>query len=142
QVISLLLDFHITPAPNSHHPPETPVQRRREGVRTIASAFRYQARPRPVLTLRRGLSNAIREALLKLQQVSVARVLDGLLLAGIEAGAGFTERMACQVLRVFGIGRRTVMAALQALTPDHKRIFQKELAPQNPPERLADAAKQ
>ena len=86
-VITLLLDVHVMQPAAAAHGPETESQRRREGLLTIRSAFRYSRR---IFSARGsrvfGLPNSIREKLLQTGQVAAARVLDGLLLSGIKAG--------------------------------------------------------
>ncbi len=136
-----LLDAHMIQQPDGSHAFETPDQRRREGLRTIASAFKQAARPRPALQPRvQGLPNTVRECLLQTGQVAAARVLDGLLMAGLRAGIQFTERVACEALRLFGIGRRTVQNALKAFTADAQPVFEPVQSPPNPPEEPAYAA--
>ncbi len=136
--IEALLNCHVVQPPNGSHPAETPEQRRQEGQRTLVSAFRYA--PRPCLQTqppKPGLPNAIRESLLQNGKVGVARLLDGLLLAGIDAKTWFTERIACEAVRIYGIGRRTVQAALKAL----QSLAQE--SPRNPPKKQdANAAKE
>lgn len=139
-VLDALLDVHVVQPPHRSHKPETPEQRRQEGSRTIQSAFRYAARSRLISKQIRGLPNAIRESLLQRSQVAVARVLDGLLMAGVQAGARFTERAACELLRIVGIGRRTVQAALKMFAPAEEPIFEQVQAPPNPPNHIAHAA--
>ena len=136
---ALLLDVHVVQPSSNRHQVETPQQRQHEGYQTIHSAFRYAVRPRTVSSKQAlgGLPNAIREALLQRKQSSVARVLDGLRFAGIESGRAITERVVCQVLRIFNIGRRTVQSALKSLNAAGHAIFE---TPRNPPKDDACAA--
>jgi hypothetical protein len=100
-------------------------KRYQEAVRTIRSAF---TRP-PTQSRKFGLHNRTREWLLQRSRVSAARVLDGLYLAGVEAGAALTERAVWDALKPFGIGRRAVMEALSTDLPDG-RLF---VSPPYPP---------
>jgi hypothetical protein len=125
---------------------ETFKTRHIEALRTIASAFtrpprknkkphRVDAAPEPVMhtgvgihtpdqsLANPGLVNSVREWMLNHGLTAAARVLDGLYLAGLKAGAVFTEREACSLLETFRIGRRSVMNALKALLPSGQRIF-------------------
>lgn len=138
--LDALVDVHVVQPPISQHVPETPVQRRQEAVKTITSAFGYQPKLRSFLAKIQGVPNTVREKLLQIKQAAVARVLDGLLLAGVSAGVHFTERAACEVLRIFGIGRRAVQAALKALAPSEQPVFERADPPRNPPEKNAHAA--
>lgn len=140
-VVDALLDAHVVQLPNGLHTPETPDQRRHEGLRTIDSAFAHPVRIRPALAVKvQGLPNSVREWFLQAKQTAAARVLDGLLMAGFRAGVHFTERVACEALRVFGIGRRAVQSALRAVTPDAQPIFEPVESPLDPPKELAFAA--
>ena len=132
EIQTLLLDVHVVQPPTNPHQVETPDQRRHEGRQTIQSAFRYSTRPSSYGKQQlRGLPNVVREALLQGKQSAVARVLDGLRLAGIDAGRLITERVACQALKVFNIGRRTVQAALKAVSETGKTIFESPQTPRN-----------
>lgn len=133
QAVRELLDCHAVQPPNGDHPRESVEQRRREGHATLNSAF---SRPARSSTLNgkqpAGLPNTIRERLLQLGLAAVARVLDGLLMAGLRAGQSFTEAAACHLLHAFRIGRRTVQAALNAAPVSAS-------APPNPPSARTDA---
>jgi hypothetical protein len=122
-----LLLVHVSQPPNGQHPVEIPEQRRREGQQTIASAFRYPKRPLRQTPIA-GLPNSVRESLLQTGQSAAARVLDGLRLAGIKAGALVTEKLMCHVLHVWGIGRRAVQAALKTITTLGQALFQEASA--------------
>ncbi len=114
-------------------------QRYAEAIRTIASA--YQRSPRRSAAESSSstpqLPNAIREALLQNRLTGVARVLDGLALTGLQPGAIFSEREACEHLATYGIGRRSVMAALKAEWAGARLI---PLAPPDTPQMPANAA--
>jgi hypothetical protein len=88
-----------------------------EALKTIESVFTRPPRRNSDAPCSR-VPNSIREALLKRGLVAVARVLDGLLVAGWKPGRIFTEREACVALTVCKIGRRTVMNALKAVLDD------------------------
>ena len=70
-----------------------------------------------------GVPNAVREILLSQGLGSAARVLDGFYMAGLKPGALFTERQACELLRQYGIGRRSIMVALKVILQDGARLF-------------------
>jgi hypothetical protein len=111
-------------------------QRYAEAVRTIASAFSRP--PRRWVPGVAGLGNVVRELLLQRGMASVARVLDGLYAAGLKAGQCFTERMACELLAAFRIGRRSVMVALRA-DAIFRCVSSDACPPLNPPQ-AANAA--
>jgi hypothetical protein len=116
QVTDTLLQVHVEMQITSrpHHVFNESVQsRQREGLRTIASVYRVPARPiyTPERTVQ--LPNAVREVLLQRQEGFLARVLDGLLMAGIRIGEWFSASRIVQVLGHLGIGRNTVYQALQ-----------------------------
>ena len=111
-----LLDAHVVQQATGSHVEEGLDQRRQEGLCTLASAFRYPPKPRlQSKASKPGLPNAIREALLQRDLVSIARLFDGLIMAGMERKTQFTEKAACDLVRAYGIGRRTVQAALRSL---------------------------
>lgn len=110
QALELL---HAGAPPTRPHAPETPAQRLREARATIASAYRRAPLRGVVRAGAQGLlPNAVRERLLQTGQAAAARVLEGLRAAGVSAGQLFTEKLACRLLRAYGIGRRAVQAAL------------------------------
>ncbi|MBZ0297843.1 MAG: bifunctional DNA primase/polymerase, partial [Anaerolineae bacterium] len=123
-VVEVLEPLHaVQPALGPHHA-ETVEQRRREAVRTIYSVFARPPRVRSFVTTTGGLPNTAREALLKQGLVSVARVVDGLLLLGGDIGQPVTESDLCELLQPCGIGRRTVQNALKAVLEGGESIFQ------------------
>jgi hypothetical protein len=131
------------PGPASH-PAETATRREREAARTIASAY---SQPPRILTPRTSdsqqLPNAIREKLLQLDLDRIAQILDGLLLAGFEAGSRFTAAQAYAALSRFGIGRNAVFAALKTILHDGQSVFVpvSPSSPLDPPSSHANAAK-
>lgn len=135
-VIDKLVEMHVVQPPNRQHMVETPHMRRREAVQTVYSAFRRPAR-KPLHKQTNGaIPNSIREKLLQSGHIAVARVLDGLLLAGMKSGMIFTERIACTLLKIYGIGRRAVQEALRASFPGGGWIFASitdTAPPVNPP---------
>ncbi len=132
--------------------------RMQEARRTIASVYSRPPRPMvdmsevgsvgiPTPTTKPGLLNAVREWLLGHKLAAAARVLDGLYMAGLKAGETFTERRACDLLRNFGIGRRSIMTALKSVLPDGKTLFDwrrnsdaSDSLPPDTPQSTADAA--
>ena len=111
QVEALLVGPHIA-QPGLR--PEPPQRRAAEARATIASVFKRAPRPlveqvRPV-----QLPNTVRERLLQNGQVQLARVLDGLYVAGCEPGQSFTAAAAYDMVAALGIGRNTVYAALRS----------------------------
>lgn len=118
QTAAALALVHAAAPPTAPHAPETPAQRLREARATIASAYRRAPQRSVVRAVVQGLlPNAVRERLLQTGQAAAARVLEGLRAAGVGAGQLFTEKLACHLLRAYGIGRRAVMAALGLRLP-------------------------
>ncbi len=144
EVVKKLVEIHIIQPPRSDHTRETPEMRRREAVQTIKSAFKRPARQPLRKAVNYAISNSIREKLLQMGCTAAARVLDGLLLAGIKAGMIFTERVACSLLKIYGIGRRAVQDAIRTIAPAGKHIFKAVKTaepPVNPPKtKTANAA--
>lgn len=116
----LLTNFIDTP-PLGPHSPETPAQRRAEGMSTIANA--YEA-PLKALSLYKGLPNAVREALLQQGQAGPARFMDALLLAGVRYGQEWTVTEAVEMVAPFGIGRRLVTTAVKWLRENYVQNLQ------------------
>ena len=122
QVESVLTPVHVAhPAP-ADHASETSQQRIHEAQRTIASAFKRPPRSVPQTDTQVGLPVSVREALLKLKLMPVLRVLDGLILKGIVAGARLTEKIITALLENI-IGRHSVLKALKACLPDGTPVF-------------------
>lgn len=111
---AVLAPVHSLQVPLKAHVFETVEQRRNEAEKTIHSAYRYRLNTR-VKVQKTQLPNSLREHLLQQGFAAVARVLEGLLAQGISAGKTFTERSASSALSVLGIGRRSVLKALQIL---------------------------
>ena len=97
------------------HVRETRSQRRVEALATIASVYSRKPQPRaPIEKAPFGqLPNAIREKLLQLKLDNVARVLDGLLMAGFKAGQSLNASDVYSAIGHFGIGRNTVYETLK-----------------------------
>lgn len=109
----VLLDYHVS-YPSNNPESESPYKRRGEGIRTIASVFSKPATVRRSQNRQqsRQLPNVLREYLLGHRHVNLARVLDGLLIAGLSAGDTFTTSDAVKKLAAMGIGRNTIYRAL------------------------------
>lgn len=131
QVASALMGTHVTQPPNGSHVPETTAQRMDEAGRTLDSVFKHPAKPRQRRDKSRlGLPNAVREYLMSLKLDNVARVLDGLILAGIRAGDAFTAGRAVELLAHMGIGKNAVYGALSAMLPNGQTVFAVSLMPE------------
>ncbi len=130
-VSSVLADVHAR-CPGRAPVRESYQSRLREGIRTIASAFKRPPRRRDDRAAV-GLSTAAREKLLQSGLVSAARVLDALYRVGHAQGALLTERQVCEAVQRFRIGRRAVMDAL-------KTLREKGWIPPGTPHSIADAA--
>lgn len=134
----------VQPAPPGHRP-ESHEQRYQEALRTLRSAYSRPPRRRRNSDANaeavevRGLPTAVREKLLQAGLAAAARVLDGLLLAGVQPGTRLTEREICQALADYAVGRRSVMAALRALLPDQQPVFRRE-SPASPRRATPQAA--
>ena len=115
---------HQPSAQNTHF--ESIRSRLTEATRTIVSVFSRIGHRVKVST--NVIPNAIREKLLQHDFVNVARVLDGLQLAGFKAGMQITINDAYAALKAFGIGRQALQMALNSVVP-----------PPSPPP-VADAA--
>ncbi|GAB4517575.1 MAG: hypothetical protein OHK0046_24270 [Anaerolineae bacterium] len=140
QIEQALLQAHVEQPPVTAHPPETPQQREAEGVNTIASAF-----TRPARKVQTGepkqpqLPNAVREWFLQHGLVNVARVLDGLLLKGVEVGQALTAGSVYDLLAELGIGRNTVFTVLNTVLESGQRLFELVFSPPAPPSLYANA---
>jgi len=129
QVVECLAEAHVCQPAAGEHRLETPEQRRREAVGTIASAFSRPARPRREVAV--GLPNTVREALLQLRQTATLRVLEGLQRRGVAPGQVFTYREAMQLLSGL-VGQWSIRQALAATTPDGQPIFSPSPRPPTP----------
>jgi hypothetical protein len=143
EVKQALVAAHANRSSTEIHHRETSRQREREAERTIASV--YKRPPRPVEDYEQAtfqLPNSIREKLLQCGMARVARVLDGLLLAGFGMGKAFTAAEAYAAVTKFGIGKNTVFAVLKTLWESSKAIFKMVTnpSPPYPPNPDANAA--
>jgi hypothetical protein len=87
-----------------------------------------------------GLLNSVREKLLEQGFTGAARVLDGLYLVGLKAGAVFTERQVCELLQPYHIGRRSIVSALKLVLADGLRLFTQVTDPLHTTPKQAGAA--
>ena len=116
---------------------ERPDQRRREGERTIRSAFSrparraHHARPRTD-----GLPNAVREYLAGHDRTYLIRVLDGLRLKGIQPGMPFTRKEALALLRGV-VGRDSIDKALKTLLSEEFKSLNPLATPNKTPNGVA-----
>jgi hypothetical protein len=145
-VIEKLATIHAS-QPASDGLSESFQVRHAEALRTIESVYSRPARPPMEAAISNeqheavgiptpsetnvvsGLLNSIREWLLGHAFAAAARVLDGLILAGLKIHSTFTERQACDLLQQYRVGRRSVMAALKTVLPDGKPLFEKITEP-------------
>ncbi len=128
----LLASAHADQPAAAGHRPESREQRYLEAVRTLRSAFSRPPRRRrdsDTAPPSPGLPTAVREKLLQNGLVAAARVLDGLLLAGVQPETALTERELGRRLAASGIGRRSILAALRANLPDGQPLFLRQNAP-------------
>jgi hypothetical protein len=117
QAESVLVQLHIDSAKGR----ESKKERQHEALATIRSAYsRSPAKPKVQAT---GLATSLREKLLKLEQVAVLRVLDGLLLRSVPVGAVCTERDIVEVLDGV-VGRYSILKALSAKFSDGTPFFE------------------
>jgi len=140
-VIAALAGAHSIEPPAGKHHLESPQRRHREAIRTIHSAFSRP--PKPVKqTKALNLCNSIREALFTMKQTCTARTLEGLRLHGVRPGMIFSRQQAVELLSGI-VGRDSVDAALNAVTPGGKFVFErKNPSPRpSPPVRTASFAK-
>lgn len=78
----------------------------------LAAQLNPTVNPPKTLTPHRGLPNALREYLLQNKQHGAARILDVLLLLGKPPGWVFTLKDVLPICRPYGIGKKTIAAAL------------------------------
>lgn len=143
QVESVLLPVHVRQMPVGVHRPERLAQREHEALRTIASVYTRSPRSCQIVKRNRQLPNAVRERLLGMGLVNVARLLDALLIVGVQPGRALTAKSVYQMVGLMGIGRNTVFGALKAALPEGQRVFELDLSssPLHPPSPTANAAK-
>ena len=116
QAGQLLADLHAHQPTRHEHAPQSLSARVREAVATVASAFTRS--PRERITSKnnfRQLPNVLREFLLQQKLVQASRVLDALLIAGVDALTELTVASVYDHVKEFGIGRGTVIAALKTV---------------------------
>lgn len=124
-----LVTIHVHQPPVTPHAPESVRQREIEAKRTIASAYSWAAAKQHThdqnrtTSSNKQLPNAVRERLLQLGLGNVARVLDGMLMVGYQAGAVFSAQVLYQTIRLFGIGRNCVYAVLRAVLEGGRMLF-------------------
>ncbi len=121
-VLTPLIAVHAQEPAIDTHTPETPEKRRREALKTIASAFSRPARERRKAH-RTNLPTSLREALLKLKQTATLRLLETLYAIGWHTGKTFTRSVALAKGLAAGIGEWSVRKALKALLPDGEAVF-------------------
>jgi hypothetical protein len=119
---------------HANQPPNTPdadsqsyQSRYAEAIRTIRSVYSRPRRDTAAVRNAERLGNPVREALLGRGLDACARVLDGLFLAGSQPGDILTEREMCERVAALGIGRRSVMNALNAALSDGAPVFAQPL---------------
>lgn len=105
---------------------ETDAQRYREAERTIASAYSRPRRARCASTNSEPISripNALREKLLALKLTPALRVLEGLIVSGVEPGTivRYSDLVTC--LRPLEIGDWSIRLAIKAVLPDGELLF-------------------
>ncbi len=138
-----LTDVHAHQLPVGRHHHETAQQRIREAHRTISSAFKRLPRKKPEKAANGQLPNTLREKLLQLGLDNLARILDGLLIAGFKAGESFTAAMAYNGLKAYGIGKNIIFEMLKTLIDGGITVFErvKSSFPLHPLSPTANAAK-
>jgi hypothetical protein len=130
QVMSALIGTHVTQPANGDHIPETTSQRMDEARRTLGSVFKRLAKPRHHQKRALGLPNIVRERFLQMGLDNIARVLDGLFLAGIQPNSAFTAQKACDVLGEMGIGKNAVYGALSAVLENGQSVVAVSQSPE------------
>lgn len=116
-VSRVLIPAHIAASPVTIHIAESADERRGQAEAIIADTFKRPARqPSRKLSIAGvpdGLPTAAREQLLQLKLISIARVIDCLMLLKWTPGHAFTERLAVESCKPYAISRKIVRAALQ-----------------------------
>ena len=105
---------------------ESESQRRSEAQRTIVSVFSRPARKANPIEFQETVPNALREHFLQSGLDHVARVLDGMLMAGFCTGDMMTADSVYHRLKTYGIGRNTIYAAMR----DGNMVFDSPHTPQ------------
>jgi hypothetical protein len=131
--VAALVDRFINTLHADGHPPETPRQRRKEALATIASAYSRAPRQRAGVHFRQQLiPNSVAEALDQSGQTVAVRALNGLRLQGVFPGFTFTRSQLLQLLKGT-VGRNSLDAALKHVTPTGQRLFELVVSPPDPP---------
>lgn len=125
ETCNILNSLHIQQAQTG----ETPIQRQREAISTIESAFSRPARPVPARVHHHTgqLSNSVREALMQAGMTYFIRTYEGLLHKGFKPGQGITAKQAIEQLKGL-VGRDSVWNALNAVL-NGKRLFALPVSP-------------
>lgn len=134
-----LIKLHIDANPvDPFHTPETPLSRRAEAERTIASAYSYPRNERVTTAIdapHSALPNSIREHILErdgLAGCGFLRVLEGLFLANFLPGTTITRREIIDQLAPFGVNRRAIDTALKTLGADDQPLISPATEDPNP----------
>ncbi|MCA9916147.1 MAG: hypothetical protein KC496_22480, partial [Anaerolineae bacterium] len=130
-VTTTLATIHSTQPAVGQHAPESSQQRYAEAVATIASAFTRQPRKTKAVEPQQSLPNSLREHLLQTDQVALARVLDGLLMAGVQEGQIISEKF-MRITLEGQIGRQSIRKSLVATDPEGQPVFAKNPSPRPP----------
>lgn len=121
---AMLLDEFVHTTPTQHTSStkhETDIARRAEGLRTIASAYRYNPTS-TTIKLDTVPANTLREYYFT-QNASVAlRVIEGLYLAGCKGYERMTRKQMEQTLKPYGLSAKTIRNATETLIAN-KPIF-------------------
>jgi len=142
KAVSLFSVVHVQQHPIGVHRNETPRQRQQEAVRTLQSVYKRPARKfegNLDTTPIKQLPNTVREKLLALGLVNLARLLDALLRSDVVPGQHLTAKDVYAQVKVFGIGRNTVYNMLKSVDASGKPIFAP--SPHTPHPQDANAAK-
>jgi len=125
EVLNHFVSLHVQQTARTGGPQfESPQQRHAEARATIASAYTHPPRRQVKLqqTQKLSLPNRVREFWLQAKQTYLVRVLDGLLLNGIQPNQFLTEKHIGQILKD-QVGRHSILKALSATYPDGTPIF-------------------
>lgn len=141
RVQSTLTKAHINHPPMQSHVIESASQRQREAMATITSVFNRPPRfkPAPTKINAEQLPNGVREKLLQLGFINVARVLDGLLMSDYESGQLLSASEVYASIGHLGIGRNTIYETLKAVVDGHA-VFEAHVSPE-PPSTHANAVR-
>jgi len=140
---AILINLHIDQEPQNGHKPESQIQRQREATATIRSAYSTSGTaalaPTSKPDKRQGrIPTAVREALLKATAVEnkhgilvggstiPGRLLEALMIEGIEAGETFSYKKACEAGAKYKIGSKGIYETLRGHlgeSSEGKRLF-------------------